>query len=389
MEGSRAGGRRGGDDSTGRALFANLKPTAMQPQSTAATIHVIEPTLSDFAGHCHSFIASLCQAGPEYAFEVWGDLGAGPLLAHLPNVRLHRYFRRRVRKLQAFFLYRRLMAREGRIFVPTSGSMDLSYIDYVSRGSVPRGKVSLYFQWIRPSPAKLERYARVAQHLPDLDVMGQTPTVARFLKEAGFSNARAVPYPTTFRVPPGEPSFGHLLYAGAARRDKGFARVVDLVQALRSDGRELPILVQTCGDYFGKIDAETRRDLDRLAQLHYPFLKTQPKALDTPEFLKLFPGAICLQPYDPVDFADRFSNVTVDAFRSGAPVVTTAGTWLGYQVERFDAGIALEELSEGSMLGAIDEIIADYPSFSRNALEAGRALEKEHSPSHLLEAITS
>jgi hypothetical protein len=41
------------------------------------------------------------------------------------------------------------------------------------------------------------------------------------------------------------------------------------------------------------------------------------------------------------------------------------------------------------LLSAVETIRADYSRYHRNALEAGRSLQEEHSARHLLEAIAS
>ena len=98
----------------------------------AESIQVVEPTLEDEAGHCASFLAAVCAAGPERHFEVWAGREVGPLFPDLPQVRLHPHFWRRTRMLQAPFLYRRLLRQPGRIFVPTAGATDLALVDLAS-----------------------------------------------------------------------------------------------------------------------------------------------------------------------------------------------------------------------------------------------------------------
>jgi hypothetical protein len=58
-------------------------------------------------------------------------------------------------------------------------------------------------------------------------------------------------------------------------------------------------------------------------------------------------------------------------------------------VDRFAAGAAVPDLSPPALLSAVETIRADYPRYHRNALEAGRALQEEHSGRHLLEALAS
>jgi len=103
----------------------------------------------------------------------------------------------------------------------------------------------------------------------------------------------------------------------------------------------------------------------------------------------MFDGAIVLQPYAREDFADRISGVTLDAFSAGAPVIATEGTWMARAVDRFAAGAAVGDLSSPALLSAVEMIRTDYPRYRRNAHEAGRVLQEEHSARHLLEAVAS
>jgi hypothetical protein len=86
---------------------------------------------------------------------------------------------------------------------------------------------------------------------------------------------------------------------------------------------------------------------------------------------------------------DRVSGVTLDAFSAGAPVIATEGTWMARTADRFAAGTAVPDLSPPALLTAVEAIRADYPRYHRNALEAARTLQEEHSARHLLEAIAS
>lgn len=354
-------------------------------------VHVVEPTLVDEAGHCHSFIGAVCAAGPERRFEVWAGRDVAPLFADLPQVTLHPHFRRRIRRLQAPLLYRRLLRGPGRLFLPTAGTTDLTLIDLAAQGRVPPHRATCFFHWIRPSPSRRRRLARVARRQPHLAVLGPTPEIVAALRECGFGDARLVPYPVSTRAapPPGVPAFRHLLFAGAARRDKGFERVVDLVALLHERGEALPVAVQTSARHYGKGDEAIRSDLERLLALGYPGLRVHPQTLETGAYLALFHGAICLQPYRREEFAGRVSAVTVDALASGAPVITTAGTWMARAVERRQAGIALDDPSAAALLDAVRAVLADYDRYSAGARKAAEAIQEEHSGVHLLRAVSA
>ncbi len=356
----------------------------------AQTIHVIEPTLEDEAGHGRSFMAAVMAAGLDQRFEIWAGKRAGELFEDLPKASLHPHFVRRIRRLQAFFLYRKLLKGADRIFWPTAGATDLTLVDLASKGAVAPRKATFFFHWIRATESRRRRLARLANRQPNLRVLGATPEIVATLEEAGFSEVHLVPYPvTTSARPPEHPGFRHLLFAGAARQDKGFGRVVDLVALLQERGEKIPVVVQTSARHYGKRDVAVAADMERLHGLTYSGLKAESETLASDAYLRLFHGAICLQPYERAEFEGRVSAVTVDALASGCPIITTAGTWMARTIERLDAGIALEDLSAAELHRAVRTVVAQYDRYSANAREAAKTIQEEHSGAHLLRAVLS
>jgi glycosyltransferase involved in cell wall biosynthesis len=352
-------------------------------------IHVVEPTLVDQTGHCHSFVGAVCASGPEQCFEVWAGRRVGPLFADLPNVHLHPLFVRKLRRVQLLLLYRKLLRAPGRIFVPTAGTTDLALLHTAARRPLPPGKATLFFHWIRASDSKRRKLRALATRQPELGVMAATVEIVELLREAGFRRATLVPYPLTpsaRRAQIAAP-FRHLLFAGAARMDKGFTHVVDLAERLAQAGESIPLSIQTSARHYGKLDPEVARELARLERAHYAALHTHSQTLESKAYLELFAGAICLQPYDRAEFAGRVSAVTVDALACGAPILTTSGTWMGRTVTRFEAGLALDSLDTASIHTAVKRLIADYDRFSAGARRAAPVVHAEHSARHLLDAV--
>jgi glycosyltransferase involved in cell wall biosynthesis len=355
-------------------------------------IHIVEPTLESEAGHCHSFVQSICKARREGDGEITVYAGSRARLPGLesPGVRVVPFFHRRFRRPEAFFLYRRLLREPGRILVSTAGRADMLSLSLAAGGTVPPGKVFLYLHWVTPTPSKKEFFRRMSARQPNLVLMGPTGTVAGVFRSCGFRDVRTVPYPITPADP--DPSaaggrFRHVLYAGAARRDKGFPRVVDLVRRLAEAGAEVPMAVQASASHYGKYDEGVLAELARLREAAYPSLRMIPDTLGAREYRAMFEGAIVLQPYSRDDFTDRISGVTLDAFSAGAPIVATSGTWMARSAERFGAGVGLDDLTPEALLRAVETIRADYPRFRRNAIEAGRALQAEHGARQLLDAV--
>ena len=98
--------------------------------------------------------------------------------------------------------------------------------------------------------------------------------------------------------------------------------------------------------------------LERLRTSGYPALRLLPDAMEADAYRALFRGAIVLQPHDAATFADRVSGVTLDALAAGAPVITTAGTWMARLVAQDGTGIATDDLGPGTP-EALDAILDD------------------------------
>lgn len=356
----------------------------------AAIINVVEPTLNSQAGHCYSFVSALCKASDEAGvLRLWVGRHA-ELAFPEKNIQVRRYFFRRIRRLQGYWLYKQLLATPGKIFVSTAGRTDLMLLDWAAQGVIPPEKAYLYFHWSNTNDKKFAGLQQMACKQPNLAIFGPTASVVNIFQDAGFGNARVIPYPISqpaVEQQAASKGFSHLLYAGAARQDKGFTQVVDLVAYLRGQGIEAPITMQISGEHYGKYDAATRADIRRLQAIAYPQLQLLPETLDPEEYVKLFAGAICLQLYQPSDFADRISGVTLDAFSAGSPVVATAGTWIARMTQRFDAGVAVEDTAPPRIWSAVQQVMAEYARYNRNACAAGSTLQEENSAQILYQAL--
>jgi glycosyltransferase involved in cell wall biosynthesis len=307
------------------------------------------------------------------------------------HVDLRKYFYRRLRRLQSYFLYRNLLKSGQKIFISTAGRTDLLLLNWAARGQIPFGQVFLYFHWFNPSPQKLRSLKKMAMLQPNLTILGPTPSVVNLFKEAGFIDARVVPYPITPRIRDelsGHQDFRYLLYAGAARQDKGFKHLVDLIKYFSIAKLGIPVTIQTSSERLGKCDAETLADIERLKSISYPYLTMLTEVLSVEEYESLYSGAIVMQLYDKNDFTDRISGVTLDALSAGCPVISTSGTWIARMVERFEAGIVLESLSPEAVMKSVEVIMADYAKYNANANRAGQTLQQENSADALYQELT-
>ena len=371
--------------------YRYAKRLLMQKQNNALMLNIVEPTLATDAGHCGSFINALCTASTgEVPFRLWVNHQA-KVTFNFTHVKIRRYFYRRLRRLQSYFLYRQLLSSSNKLFVSTAGRTDLLMLNLAARGTIPPGKVFLYFHWFNPSASKLRSLKKLAMRQPNLVILGPTPSVVNVFKEVGFVDARVVPYPITPRKSDGlinQQAFRYLLYAGAARQDKGFKQIVDLVEYLHLQKSQIPVTIQTSAEHFDKCDAETKADIERLKSVPYPYLTLKTEMLSPGKYETLFAGAIAIQLYSTHDFSDRISGITLDAFSGGCPVISTSATWIARMVERFDAGLVTNNMSPDAVLKSITAIIADYSRYNKNAITAGQALQQENSANTLYHVLT-
>ena len=359
--------------------------------SMSIPLQIVEPTLQDQSGHCHSFVASLCSAGQGYPLRLWVARNA-----RLPDLEgaavIERYFQRRLRKFQALLLYRYLLRQPGKIFVSTAGRLDVMLLSWAAQKVIPPGKVCLYFHWVRPSAGKQRFFSKIAKKQPHIRFMTPTESFADFFRGCGISSVTVVPYPVS-AAPSRQESvhsdFRHLLYAGAARQDKGFGAAVDLVEYLAESLAEIPVTMQISSEHYGKLEDQVCIDIERLRKVSYQLLKLCPETLTSDEYLALFAGAICLQLYNQRDFADRISGVTLDAMAAGAPVVTLADTWISRVVLRFGAGIVIDNASPATITAAVQRITAAYADYRDKARHAGQVISAEHDSAILFRELTS
>jgi glycosyltransferase involved in cell wall biosynthesis len=371
--------------------YRYAKRLLMQQQDNDGVLNIVEPTLMSEAGHCHSFVQSLIAASTgDRPFRLWVNRKA-EVAINSGHVEIRRYFYRTLRRLQSYFLYRSLLKAKGKLFISTAGRTDLLILKLAALGNIPPGKVYLYFHWFNPTESKLRSLKKISSRQPNLVILGPTPSVVSIFKEAGFADARVVPYPITPRQTGdlvGQNDFKYLLYAGAARQDKGFRQIVDLVEYLQQQKSHIPVTIQTSEEHFGKCDAATLADIERLKSSPYPYLTLRTEVLSASEYEALFSGAIAIQLYSTTDFSDRISGITLDAFSAGCPVISTPGTWIARMVERFDAGLVADNVSPQEVLKRATAIISNYADYNASAINAGQILQRENNAGTLYKVLT-
>jgi len=350
-------------------------------------IEVVEPTLVSEAGHCAALLRSLQSAAPDLPLRLWVDRRAQLPGWNESATPLRPLFHRRWRKLEAWLLYRRLLRAGAPILIPTASYFDLRALDLAAGQRIAPHRVFLYFHKLRARAGRSQALQTLARRQPDLELFGTSEEIVQVLRTAGFAQVRRVLPVLSAHAGCGTARFRHLLSAGAARADKGFAHIVDLVQWMAQTSTHLPVAVQISGDHYGRYDDATAADLARLRTISCPELTLIGETLDPEQYAGLFSGAVCLQPYDPREYADKMSAVTFDALRAGAPVITLAGTTMATIVQQSGAGIVLERATPQALLQASQDAAAQYATLHARALAAAAQFEPTASWAPMVERL--
>lgn len=349
-------------------------------------LDIIEPTLNSFTGHCYSLVDAISQAAPVEQVRIWAGRESASFWQGRGQIKP--YFFRSIRKFQSYFLFRRLLAEPGKILLSTAGTSDLILLDWAAQGLIPEKKVYLYVHWLGAKASKASKLAKIAKNQPNLEILCATASTTTFFKNLGFRSI-TVSYPRARVEPSVKPvqAFRHLLFAGAARLDKGFDHIANLVEDLAQTQVQWPFWVQASSTHQARHGPEVQAQIDKLRRSAYGKLTLLENTLSPQEYQAMFSGAISIQPYSASDFEDRVSGVTLDALSAGCPVVVTANTWLGRIVRKHNAGVVTNDLSPGGLKRAVDEVLLDYAGYSLRAAKAGQLLCQEHSAAEMMTVI--
>lgn len=355
------------------------------------TLNLIEPTLHDQTGHSFSYVQSLINANSDFNVRVWMDKRGKGLFDNY-NCKAQPYFVRAIRQIQKLFLYKKLLAEPGAIFVGTSELWDLRVLAYLSGKMHVKACVFLHFHQFRKTPKKLAILKRIAAKAFNFHILSPTDKLLKVFKDHGFINYAVVPCPTYLPSAKQEQTPGHfkkVLYAGAARKDKGFPLVVNLLQHLRSRQINTVFEMQVSPPSSQRYDNATQIALSQLQALPRNHLILHRDTLDQGQYLRLFRNSICLLLYDQKEYQDKFSGIALDAFYAGCPIITAKHTWMGDVAEHYQAGIALENYDIASIQKAIETIKNNYAAFHAKAKQAATQLAAAHDPKNTLAYVQS
>lgn len=350
-------------------------------------LNLIEPTLYDQTGHSYGYVLSLINANSEFDMRIWLDRRGKNLLTNTAST-TKAYFFRPLRQLQKLFLYFRLLQRQETIFIGTTELWDLKILAFYAKYFTSKAKIILHFHQFKQTESKLAALQALAPIAKNFTILTPTDRLTNVFRTNGFNNSQTVPCPV-FSSPrdlnTGPAKFSKILYAGAARRDKGFPTVINVLKYFRSQQDNTKFEIQISAPNSQRYDTATQQALQLLetiaADANLILHKT---TLDQRQYLNLFSNSICLLMYDKNDYSDKFSGVALDAFYAGCPIITVKNTWMGDTAEKYQAGIALDTCEQAAIHKAVYDIINNYAQYNHNAKKAALELSTAHDPKNTL-----
>lgn len=361
-------------------------------------LHIIEPTLSNYSGHCYHHVSTLVGANEFFDVKVWMDKSGSGLFKGYDCEEIS-FFSRAFRKFQLGFCYASCLKKGGTIFIPTAGQLDMAWMDILMQlpvGPKKKNDVVFHFHQFKQTPAKLRRLRAWAKRNKRWRILATTKRLLKPFYEAGFENCEVAYYPvskipenTIYPVAASEP---HLLYAGAAREDKGFGKVVNYLLYLDTLNLKWPASVQCAASgnkSDGELDSVCRDNLIRLKAQLPSFVDLKENTLATNEFCNQFQGAICLLLYDRAAYRDKFSAVALQAMQCGAPIITVRDTWMGDLVSFHGSGELVDGNEIGELHSAVKKVRSNYTDYRKRAIAAGEKLAAIHQPKSTLKLLSS
>lgn len=185
----------------------------------------------------------------------------------------------------------------------------------------------------------------------------------------------------------------HFLICGGYRMEKG----TDLLAAL-IEGQEAAIAAGTMKFTFQGFTNETSPE--PLAALHFERIKAAAarvpqgiaileRTLDSTDYHRLFERCdVVLLPYRRGAYSIRTSGVLTEALARAKPVLATADTWLGEQVERHGSGLVFPDGDVPALARATLQLAAELPRFSAEAVARQPGWVAYHNPDNYLRVLT-
>lgn len=190
---------------------------------------------------------------------------------------------------------------------------------------------------------------------PETSISAETAPYCAVLAKATASEVHLTPYPPFGELRPFPTGSKFKIFAGGAGRlDKGFLRILDIVDAtVRKVGLDsVEFIVQDLPT------AQSQSNIDYCRRLLcHPSVRLESSYLSSEKLLELsIEAAAYIMPYDPNTYKLRGSAMLMEALAIGRRVISQSGCGFSHYIDHYNAGYICE--TNEDFANAIVDLIA-------------------------------
>lgn len=217
-------------------------------------------------------------------------------------------------------------------------------------------------------PLPVQRAVALKREGTNISFSAETPKYARRLRELAEVEVVTAPYPSfpSSLVPLNRTAQFTVLCGGSGRADKGFFRLVDIVEATNIVGADVRFVIQ---NLHPREQADNISYINRLYSI--PNVTLLPGVLPYNEITEAYANAhASLMPYDTATYELRGSAMLMESILYGRPCIGQSGTAFAEQIQLYRCG---EVCGSNSEMAAA---IAAMASTDRSKLAENAAVSR-------------
>lgn len=218
-----------------------------------------------------------------------------------------------------------------------------------------------------------------------LSLFADTEDLAKIFGRGTGLPVAAVPLPVVvpLQTRPTPGTIPHVVFAGGARVEKGYAMLPEAITAVAGRAR----FTIHSGPVDAASDPLVQRAHRRLRSMQGAGVTLLESALALEAYAALLASAdLLLLPYDRAAYGPRSSGILAEALALGTPAVVPADCWMA---EAAGPERAIIIPPEGDLKVALGEALDRLPSLGAAARAASGAWRARHNPQALLRALLS
>jgi hypothetical protein len=164
----------------------------------------------------------------------------------------------------------------------------------------------------------------------------------------------------------------NIAYLGAARYDKGFHLLPDIIEHYCNDIRDLHFTIQCSipGTNYLEKSCEIALKKIQLLSAKFPTKVTLiSHSVNQQQYRELLKNSsILMLPYIGESYKTQTSGILVEALTNGIPCVVPSGTWLSVELSRTNGGMEFLVENTNTLILSLDELITNYPKYKQYAI---------------------